>query len=265
MISVIIGLLIILAGVAYCTPLSKIFDNKKPAVMVINVDGEVITTSFFGTYEKRDQNRTNATSSDMIIRTLDYFSKDDSIKAFILEINSWGGQTTGKVEIERYIKKMNKPVVAVIKGEALSSGYYVAASTNKIYAEPSSKIGEITDYFVYVNRNRHGREEICYITSSNYETITLDDCRGFESDIFWKLQSLVKGTHEFLVSRIAEMRGLSAPTVENIPSDTIMSSEEALNLKLVDEIGTTYDAVNWLEEKLGTKLWIVYLRDMMPQ
>ena len=51
---------------------------------------------------------------------LECFSKDDSIKAFILEIDSYGGQTSGKEEIERFVKRMNKPVVSVIKNRALS-------------------------------------------------------------------------------------------------------------------------------------------------
>ena len=81
---------------------------------------------------------------------LEFFSQDPNIKAFILEINSNGSQTAAQEEIVRYIKRMNKPVIAVIKGSALSSGYYVAAGTNKIYADESAKIGNIGQTFVYV-------------------------------------------------------------------------------------------------------------------
>ncbi|MDP3698091.1 MAG: S49 family peptidase [Nanoarchaeota archaeon] len=235
--------------------------NKKPAIMVINIDGEIVVNGY-GIFEKRGQNRTGGTSSTNIIRMLEFYSKDDSIKAFILEIDSYGGQTVGKEEIARYIKRMDKPVIAVITNKALSSGYFVAASTDKIYASESSQIGEIGNTFIYVNRNRGGQEQVCHITSSSYKIVSQSDCKGFDYLTFERLRSYVGGSHELLVSSIAEMRGLSKPFIENISNDKIMAGEEALQLKLIDEIGTTQDAVTWLEKELNTKLWIIYLRDM---
>ena len=255
---------IILFGFIYLHKNPFVFHKKLPAVMVINIDGEIVTTTGYGIYEKRGQNRTGGTTSMNIIRMLEYFSKDDSIKAFILEIDSYGGQTAGKEEIVRYIKRMDKPVVAVITNKALSSGYFVAASTDKIYASESSQIGKLADTFVYVNRNRYGEEQVCHITSSNYDTITLEQCKGFDWLTFERLRLLVQGTHELLVRHIAEMRGLSQSDVKTISNDRIMTSNEALQYGLIDEIGTTSDVVNWLEKELNTKLWIVYLRDMLP-
>jgi signal peptide peptidase SppA len=260
----IIGFLIILIGSFYILGTQSFFKIKKPAIMVINIDGEIGTTFGYGIYEKRGQNRTNGTSSMNVIRMLEYFSEDDSIKAFILEINSYGGQTAGQEEIARYIKRMDKPVVAVITNKALSSGYFVAAGTDKIYASESSQIGELANTFVYVNRRRYGEEQVCHITSSNYDTITLEQCKGFDWLTFERLKSLVQGTHELLVSHIAEMRGLPQSDIKAISDGRIMTSEEALKYRLIDEIGTTYDAVNWLEKELKTKLWLIYLRDMLP-
>lgn len=238
--------------------------QKKPAIMVINIDGEIVTTNFYGVYEKRGQKRTEGTSSTSIIRMLEYFSKDDSIKAFILEIDSYGGQTAGKEEITRFVKRMDKPVVAVIKNRALSSGYFVAASTDKIYADQSAKIGELAKTFVYVDRHRNGKYQVCHVTSSNYKSITLDDCKGFDPIVFEKLKRLVGGTYELLISHIAEMRGIPKSTIEDLSNDKIVDSNEALKLGLIDEIGTTQDAISWLENELSTQLWIVYLRDMLP-
>lgn len=242
-----------------------IFQKKLPAVMVINLDGEIIGTQFFGTFEKQGQNRTNATSANNVIRMLEYFSTDESIKAFILEINSFGGQTAGQEELARYIKRMEKPVIAVVDGSALSSGYYVAASTDKIYAGISSKIGEIGKTFVYVNRIRNGQEQVCNITSSNYKNITINDCSGFGFILFERLRRYVEGTHYLLISHIGEMRRLPISDVESISWGAIFNGSRAIELGLVDEIGTTSDAVMWLERKLGPPLWIIHLRDLLPK
>jgi|SRR3989338_5109885 len=261
----IIEFTIIISGVFYLSyKHPPVFQKKLPAVMIINIDGEIVTTTGYGIYEKREQNRTGGTTSMNIIRMLEYFSEDDSIKAFILEIDSYGGQTAGKEEIARYIKRMDKSVVTVITDEALSSGYFVAASTDKIYASESAQIGKLADTFVYVDRNRYGEEQVCHITSSNYDTITLEQCKGFDWLTFERLRLLVKGTHELLVRHIAEMRGLSQSEVTTMSNSRIMTSNEALKFGLIDEIGTTSDAVNWLEKELNTKLWITYLRDMLP-
>lgn len=255
--------LIIILGYFYIPDNTFNFENKKPSVLVINIDGDIVTTNFFGIYEKRGQDREIGTSSMNVIRMLEFFSKEDSIKDFILEIDSGGGQTAGKEEIVRYIKRMDKPVIAVITGKALSSGYFVSAGTEKIYASESSQIGEIAKTFVYVDRHRNGQEQVCHITSSNYKTITSDECNGFDSLIFNKLKNLVGSSHELLVSHIAEMRKLPKSSIENL-SDKFITSEEALKLKLIDEVGTTDDALAWLEQGLNLELSPIYLRDMVP-
>lgn len=259
-----IEFMIIIIG-AYSISRNPNQSNDLPTVMVINIAGEMVTPGGFGVYEERGQMRTNATSASNVIRMLEYFSKDDNIKAFILEFDAFGGQTAGQEELARYIKQMNKPVVAVVRGSALASGYFVAASTNKIYAEKSSKIGDIAQAFVYINRERNDSEQLCHITCATYKNVTLDNCRGFDSLTFERLRSYVKGEHELLVLRVSQMRNLSMDYVESLSCDAIYDGEQALKLSLIDELGTTNDAVAWLEIRLGIQLNVVNLRNMLRE
>lgn len=59
----------------------------------------------------------------------------------ILEINTLGGEIDAAVGIGELIRKEKIPVVAYIKGEAISAGSYIALNADKIYMEPGSHIG----------------------------------------------------------------------------------------------------------------------------
>ena len=259
----ILEFLIIVFGFFYMSSKTQTFQAELPTVMVINIDNEIVSTFYSSILEKRGQhkNKDSSTSSLNVIRMLEFFSQDPNIKAFILEINSNGSQTAAQEDIVRYIKRMNKPVIAVIKGSALSSGYYVAAGTNKIYADESAKIGNIGQTFVYVNRKRNGQEQICNITSENYENIILDSCKGFEQEVFNFLRHYVELTHNTLIGKIVEMREINVNDI--IPlSNKIVNSKEALELGLIDEVGDTNDAVKYLENQLDIKLYIINLKDL---
>lgn len=262
---VIIGFIVLGWSYAYISFSHPSFLQKqKPAVLVIDIEGEIISSRFGGIYEKRGKERPVVTSAENVVRMLDYFSEDDSIKAFLLEIDAYEGQNAGQEEIVRQIRRMNKPVIAVIKGSALSAGYYVAAGSDKLYAHKSAKIGNIANTFVEVNRTRKGSEQECIILPSKYKNTSVKDCAGFDAAEFDKLKHFVDITHSTLLSHIGEMRSIPTPSLQHIASDKILNSSEALSYKLIDEIGTTYDAIVWLEKELGIKLWIVYLRDMIP-
>lgn len=263
---IVVESLIILTGSFYLmTSNPPTVQNRLPMAIVINIDGEVISTKFFGVFERKSPGFVNATPAVDVIRVMEHYSKNDYVKAFILEFDSFGGQTAGWEELARYIKRVDKPVIAVVKGSALSSGYYVAASTDKLYAGKNSRVGEIGKVSVYVTRERKGQRQACNITSSNYMNITINDCQGFAFSVFERLRLYTKGTHELLVSHVSEMRGLPVSHVEPLSSDAVFNGEEALALGLVDELGTTADAMGWLEQELGITLWAVNLRVMQQR
>ncbi len=59
----------------------------------------------------------------------------------ILEINTLGGAIDAALGIGELIQNEDIPVIAFIKGKALSAGAFISLSADKIYMEPSSHIG----------------------------------------------------------------------------------------------------------------------------
>ena len=67
------------------------------------------------------------------------------------------------------------------------------------------------------------------------------------------------------VEEVAQNRNMSLEVVANLSDGSIYKGKEALENGLIDELGDLTDAVKWLENKEGTKLKVVYLRELLGQ
>lgn len=243
------------------------FTNEKPAVLVIDMTGELTTDTFGGLYSNYtlEEKPGPTSSSTKIVNALQQYENDDHIKAFIIEIDSNGGSGIGEEEIALQIWRMKKPVVAVVRDQALSAGYYVASSTERIYANELSNIGDIGILKVYDFIDKTTNEpNVCYVPSVKYKNIYSNDCSNFGMNLteYKSIIRALKYNHDTMVYEIAHFRNLSYGYTSLLADGSIYRGREALNNGLIDEIGDTKNATEWLEKQLGTELEIVYLREI---
>mgnify|MGYP001582192445 CR=1 FL=1 len=99
----------------------------------------------------------------------------------------------------------------------------------------------------------------CFIPSTTYKQISLEECAGFDRDVFYKLWLTVDITYKILLDHISFMRGFDASELEVITQNKTFTGKEALDIGLVDEIGTIEDAISFLEEELDEDLQPIYL------
>jgi len=107
-------------------------DNGK--IQTINIKGELL------------KNDTNSGRMGMrsMANLITKSQEDDSIKGIILIIDSPGGTVDGTLDLVDAIKKTTKPIVSIVDGMAASAGYWIAAATDKIYAQNGfAKVGSI--------------------------------------------------------------------------------------------------------------------------
>lgn len=87
----------------------------------------------------------NFTTADQLVRLMEAAQRDPDIAAVVLEVSSPGGYATSSETV--YYTLLNfrkhKPLVVVVNGLAASGGYYMAAAGNRIYASPSSYVGNV--------------------------------------------------------------------------------------------------------------------------
>ncbi len=193
---------------------------------------------------------------DGIIRQLHEARDDDAVKAIILRINSPGGSATASQELGEEILKVRaggKPVVSSMGDIAASGGYWLAACTERIYANPSTITGSIGVYMPYANweelyqkigiRNER-------IQSGPHKDILSPD-RAMTATEKALLQAMVNDMYEQFVAVVSEGRSLPPEQVRLLADGRIYTGRQALASGLVDEMGNLYDAIDGTVDKLG--------------
>ena len=140
--------------------------QKNPAVLVIDVHGEIVGSEnqFNSDYWERDG--TIKVQADEIAKILKKYKNDDNVKSFVLDIDSNGGDIGKQSELVQEIQKIKKPIISVVRDQALSSGYYVAAGTDRIFANELSNIADIgVVQIIEYKPTPNGEYRKCYVSS----------------------------------------------------------------------------------------------------
>ncbi len=192
-----------------------------------------------------------------IIAHLKQFREDDSIKSIVLRIDSPGGGVGPSQEIFREVRKTigQKKVITSMGTIAASGGYYVAAGTDGIVANPGTITGSIGVIMGFTNFEelikKIGLVPIV-IKSGKYKD-TGSPVRQMTEDEEKILQNFVQRIHMQFVKAIAEGRKMDAEKVKSIADGRIFSGEEAKDLGLVDRLGNLDDAIEWAGRLGGIK------------
>jgi len=194
--------------------------------------------------------------TDAIIRQIHDAQEDASVKAVVLRINSPGGSAPASQELGTEIKKMRssgKIVVASMGDVAASGGYWVAAVTDKIYANPATLTGSIGVYIPYANweelyKKIGIRQE--KIKSGPHKDI-LSPEREMTPEERAIIQAMVDELYNQFVTVVAEGRHMDPAKVRQLADGRIYTGSQAKKLGLVDEMGTMYDAIDGAAKMAG--------------
>lgn len=219
-------------------------------IAVIYVDGTI--TGGHGTSSLLSESG----GTDSLIKQLHEARDDSSVKGIVLRINSPGGSSTATQEVGEEIKKIRakgKPVVTSMGDMAASGGYWLAACTDKIYANPTTLTGSIGVYMPYSNweelyKKIGVRQE--KIKSGIHKDILSND-RPMTEEERVILQTMVDEIYQGFVEVVAEGRHLDIETVKKIADGRVYTGKQAKELGLVDEMGNLYDAIDDTAQMVG--------------
>lgn len=181
------------------------------------------------------------------VKQLYEFGKDDRVKAVVLRIDSPGGVVGPSQEISSAVKKLKekKPVVVSMGSAAASGGYYIAAPASLIYANPGTITGSIGVLMKF--SNLEGLMGKIGMKAFTLKTGKFKDvgspARTMSEEEKAMLQSVIDSTHAQFIRAVAEGRKIPVEQVRTIADGRIFSGEQAMELKLVDKLGTMQDAV----------------------
>ncbi len=181
---------------------------------------------------------------------------DDKIKAIVFRINSPGGSALASDIIWREVKLTaeKKPVIVSMGDVAASGGYYIAAPATYIFAEPSTITGSIGVFGMYPNARKLLNEHLG-ITTDTVKLGRYSDLgnasRPFTEDEKIIMQQFIEKVYDDFISRVADGRKKPKADVDSIAQGRVWAANDALNLGLVDKIGSIDDAVKLAAEKAG--------------
>lgn len=191
------------------------------------------------------------------IRNIKKYREDDSIKAIVLRIDSPGGVVGPAQEIFREIRKTigEKKIIASMGSIAASGGYYIAAGTDGIMANPGTITGSIGVIIGYTNFEEILQKIGLYpvvVKSGEFKDMG-SPVRKMTEREKKLLQDFVDSTHRQFVSAVAEGRKMDPAKVSAIADGRIITGEDAKSLGLVDRLGNIEDAIEWAGRMGGIK------------
>jgi protease IV len=187
------------------------------------------------------------------------YGDDSSIKAIILRIDSPGGGAAASQEMFDAVKRVRdqkrKMIVASVQTVGASGAYYIASGANKIYANRASivgSIGVIAEWVNYGDLMRWAKLKEVIFTAGALKDAG-DPARDMTPAEQQYLQSLVNDMYGQFVHDVADGRKLKVDDVRNMASGRVWTGEEALGLKLIDQIGGFQTAVDDTAKAVGIK------------
>jgi protease-4 len=199
------------------------------------------------------------------------YGDDASVKAIILHINTPGGGVAASQEIHDAVKRVReqkkKRVVAAIETVGASGGYYIASASDKIFADPGSvvgSIGVIAQYFNYGELVRWMKLKDITLKTGEFKD-TGSPTRDLTPAEREYLQKLMDDMHMQFVRAVSEGRKMKEEDVKALADGRVWTGQQALPLKLVDELGDFRRAVEDTAKSVGIEGEPVLVRPMQER
>lgn len=194
---------------------------------------------------------------DKVVPDIEALAVDDNVAGLVLRVNSGGGSAFASEQIwnalERF-KNHGKPFYVSMGDYAASGGYYISCGADSIFADAGTLTGSIGIFGLIPNAQKLLTDKI----GINMETVSTNP-KG-DMPIAFKpmdkrqmdaMQGYVERGYETFVSRVAEGRYMTADEVKAIGGGRVWDGMTAVEIGLVDEIGSLTDAIDAMAQQLN--------------
>jgi protease-4 len=177
--------------------------------------------------------------------------------AVVVHINSPGGTTAGSEQLYDALTRLKakKPLVVVVEGLAASGGYITAIAADHIVAQQTSLVGSIGVLFQFPNFT-----DLLKTVGVKVEEVKSSPLKaapnGFEPtspEARAALDSLVRDSYAWFRGMVKERRGMDDALLDKVADGRVFTGHQAVDLKLIDQLGDEKTAVAWLVAEKGVK------------
>jgi protease-4 len=218
-------------------------------IAVVDIDGEIVT----GKTKENFLFGGKTVGSDSVIEELKKIGERDYIKAVVLRINSPGGSALASDMIYEQVMKLKekkKYIVASFGNVAASGGYYIAVAADRIVANRGKRTASICVIWQMIRGGKlFDNIGVKQETIKTGEHMDMDsfgkELTEREREMLFKYQNKIYEDFKLVV---AKGRDIHIEDVEKLAQGKIYSGAKAKELKLVDDFGTFYDAIDKAKE-----------------
>lgn len=191
----------------------------------------------------------NYIASRKVCKDLEDLMNDDNVKAVVVRINSGGGDAYASEQMWHQMSELRKvkPVVVSMGDYAASGAYYMSAPASWIVAQPNTLTGSIGIFAVIPDLSGLVTTKLGVrfdeVKTNRNSTFGNLMARPFNAEEKAMLQASVNRGYSLFRQRVADGRRLPVESVEKIAQGRVWLATDALNIKLVDQLGGIDDAV----------------------
>lgn len=188
-------------------------------------------------------------ASRKVCKDLEDLMNDDDVKAVVVRINSGGGDAYASEQMWHQMSELRKvkPVVVSMGDYAASGAYYMSAPASWIVAQPNTLTGSIGIFAVIPDFSGLVTTKLGVrfdeVKTNRHSTFGNLMARPFNAEETAMLQASVNRGYSLFRQRVADDRHLPIESVEKIAQGRVWLATDALNIKLVDQLGGIDDAV----------------------
>ncbi|MBQ0025136.1 MAG: signal peptide peptidase SppA [Bacteroidales bacterium] len=217
----------------------------KDKIAVIFADGEIAMND-----------KDTPAIGDYFAKTIAKVRRDSSVKAVVFRVNSPGGSVQASAIIEREIALLKevKPVIASYGDYAASGGYWISCGCDKIFTDKTTLTGSIG---VFGLMPSVGRAVAKNLHINTFEVSTSPHGSFYDmmhpldnAEVAW-MQNNIETTYADFVARVSAGRDMSAESVDAIAQGRVWAGSDAIQIGLVDEIGTLSKAISYAASSVG--------------
>ena len=230
----------------FVTPSFESTDTEKDQVALIIAQGTIMP----------GESKPGIIGADSISLMLRRVQNNENIKAVVLRIDSGGGSAFASEIIRQEIlelKKSGKPVFVSMGTYAASGGYWISADADEIWASPSSLTGSIGIFMAFPTFDKmlsQGGIHRDGVGTTNLAA-GIDLSQPIPTEISDAIQLTLDNGYQKFISLVADGRGLTLEQVEQLAQGKVYDGSAAVNIGLVDKLGTLAQSVEAVAERAG--------------
>lgn len=187
-------------------------------------------------------------------RELGALMDDSSVRAILLDLDTPGGEAAGLTELAQWVLKARteKPIWGVANTSACSGGYWLGSACTKLFAAPMSSVGSIGVVTMHtdISKAMDKRGVVTTFVYAGKHKVDGNPFGPLPDDVKANIQDRVDALYGEFVQAVASQRGMDEAAVRNTEAG-VFSPDQALQLGLVDGVGTLGEVLGALSEELS--------------